>query len=60
MSEKLDTVLGYLKEFPDYYKHVKKQTYTMNEKIIFEEEKAKHIFFVLEGYAAVELEDNLR
>ncbi|EAF0562598.1 Crp/Fnr family transcriptional regulator, partial [Listeria monocytogenes] len=22
MPEKLDTVLGYLKEFPDYYKYV--------------------------------------
>ncbi|EGD3653409.1 TPA: Crp/Fnr family transcriptional regulator, partial [Listeria monocytogenes] len=24
MPEKLDTVLGYLKEFPDYYKYVTK------------------------------------
>lgn len=60
MPKNLAIVLGYLKEFPDYYKYVTKKTYTMNEKIIFEEEKAKHIFFVVEGYAAVELEDNLR
>ncbi|MBC1391735.1 Crp/Fnr family transcriptional regulator, partial [Listeria welshimeri] len=60
MMEKFNTVLSYLKEFPDYYKYVTKKTYTMNEKIIFEQEKAKHIFFVVEGYAAVELEDNLR
>ncbi|MBC2134988.1 Crp/Fnr family transcriptional regulator [Listeria innocua] len=60
MTEKFNTVLSYLKEFPDYYKYVTKKTYTMNEKIIFEQEKAKHIFFVVEGYAAVELEDNLR
>ncbi|HCA3968773.1 TPA: Crp/Fnr family transcriptional regulator, partial [Listeria monocytogenes] len=60
MPEKLDTVLGYLKEFPDYYKYVTKKTYTLNEKIIFEDEKAKSIFFIVEGYAAVELEDNLR
>ncbi|EGT1922244.1 Crp/Fnr family transcriptional regulator, partial [Listeria monocytogenes] len=60
MPEKLDTVLGYLKEFPDYYKYVTKKTYTVNEKIIFEDEKAKSIFFIVEGYAAVELEDNLR
>ncbi|EAE4824196.1 Crp/Fnr family transcriptional regulator, partial [Listeria monocytogenes] len=26
MPEKLDTVLGYLKEFPDYYKYVTKKT----------------------------------
>ncbi|EIF9863465.1 Crp/Fnr family transcriptional regulator, partial [Listeria monocytogenes] len=25
MPEKLDTVLGYLKEFPDYYKYVTKK-----------------------------------
>lgn len=51
MPEKLDTVLGYLKEFPDYYKYVTKKTYTVNEKIIFEDEKAKSIFFIVEGYA---------
>ncbi|PZF91360.1 Crp/Fnr family transcriptional regulator [Listeria ivanovii] len=60
MSTNLSTVLNYLKEFPDYYKYVSKKTYKMNDKIIFEEEKARHIFFVVEGYAAVELEDKLR
>lgn len=35
MPEKLDTVLGYLKEFPDYYKYVTKKTYTLNEKNYF-------------------------
>ncbi|MBC2254816.1 Crp/Fnr family transcriptional regulator [Listeria ivanovii] len=60
MSTKLDTVLNYLKEFPDYYKYVSKKTYTMNEKIILKEEKSKHIFFVVEGFAAVELEDPLK
>ncbi|MBC1805294.1 Crp/Fnr family transcriptional regulator [Listeria booriae] len=60
MSEKLNTVLAYLKEFPDYYQYVTKKAYTVNEKIILEEEKAKHIFFVVEGHAAVELEDKIR
>ncbi|MBC2285786.1 Crp/Fnr family transcriptional regulator, partial [Listeria booriae] len=41
MSEKLNTVLAYLKEFPDYYQYVTKKTYTVNEKIILEEEKSK-------------------
>ncbi|MBC2326485.1 Crp/Fnr family transcriptional regulator [Listeria booriae] len=60
MSEKLNTVLAYLKEFPDYYQYVTKKAYTVNEKIILEEEKSKHIFFVVEGHAAVELEDKIR
>ncbi|MBC2259462.1 Crp/Fnr family transcriptional regulator [Listeria booriae] len=60
MSEKLNTVLAYLKEFPDYYQYVTKKTYAVNEKIILEEEKSKHIFFVVEGHAAVELEDKIR
>ncbi|HCK0309884.1 TPA: Crp/Fnr family transcriptional regulator, partial [Listeria innocua] len=29
MTEKFNTVLSYLKEFPDYYKYVTKKTYTM-------------------------------
>ncbi|EUJ45423.1 Crp/Fnr family transcriptional regulator [Listeria riparia] len=60
MPEKLNTVLAYLKEFPDYYQYVSKKNYTIHEKIILEEEKAKHIFFVVEGHAAVELEDKIR
>lgn len=60
MQEKLNIVLNYLKEFPDYYKYVSKRSYTANEKIIFEQEKAKSIFFIMEGYAAVELEDTSR
>ncbi|MBF2455075.1 Crp/Fnr family transcriptional regulator, partial [Listeria seeligeri] len=28
MTEKFNTVLSYLKEFPDYYNYVTKKTYT--------------------------------
>lgn len=60
MLEKFDIVFGYLKEFLDYYKYVMKKIYIVNEKIIFEDEKVKSIFFIVEGYVVVELEDNLR
>lgn len=44
MPEKLDTVLGYLKEFPDYYKYVTKKTYTLNEKLFLKMKKRKVSF----------------